>query len=449
MTNAEATEKAAMANTQVTPDDKLIEEKKKWVLKWANIGLLLQVLQHVSDLMTFPVLMKQLCGGDVAKTTSLLANVQGITGVLSVILFQIGGKLSDMFGRKPFATIGCVANMANGIVMATYGYKRRNVAVMCRVAKMIATTFSGSVIGGAACLDVFTGAEFGAIQGGFQAIVGAAVILGPTIEAAILKRTNNDLRVPYLLFSLEASLGLLSTAVLMPETLTSAKRAAVNFKSLVAAANPFGFVRIFTSKNRVLKQLTGITMLQTMVDGKNISDLHQIWAVNHLKMDFAAGRLFQQVYGSANILSGMFLLPFLLKRLSVRSFTTLANLSLAVAFSMRASEKRSVYFSFIVPALPGVNGASTYALGGLFRPHCLAEGFGMGEFSAWNNNIRALMCAFAATMYGNVYAWAVRTGRHPGLAWFSAAFFGGFMPEVCMQMCKDIDKAPAQTEEKK
>merc|ERR1712187_73403 len=139
----------------------------------------------------------------------------------------------------------------------------------------------------------------------------------------------------------------------------------------------------------------------------------------------------------------MYLMPVLLRKLSVRGFTTLANLGLAVAYCMRASERRLIYFLFMVPALPGVNGGSAQALMGLQRAHAGVEGFGMGEFSAWNNNLRAFVSAFATMLYGNIYAWSMRSGRHPGLSWLSAALLGAVLPELMMQCSNEIDTKPS------
>ena len=175
----------------------------------------------------------------------------------------------------------------------------------------------------------------------------------------------------------------------------------------LSSVNPFNFLQIYRSpkSTQTLKQLTTITTLQTALEGKCMSDMHQIWARNHLMLNFTTGRVFLQCYGLSCVLGGMFLTPLLLKTLSARSFTTLCNVGLMIGKSMRMSSFPPLYFAFTIPVLPGVNGAAASALKGIQGQHAVAAGFGKGEFSAWTNNLRALMSAITPVMMGNLYAY--------------------------------------------
>jgi len=423
------------------------EQKRKRLTRAYCVSVFLQVLMHISTLMTEPVLLRDLCGGDLAKTTRLLANSQGVVGVLSPLIFQFGGKLSDSLGRRLFLLVGPAANIVNGLIVAAYP---RSLAVLLfsRVSRLMFTTFSGTVIGNAALMDVASGTALATAQSTAGATVGIAVILGPIVEEFILKRSNNNFHYPYLLLMVEAVVAFFFSLFFMPETLDRAKRAAIDFKTLLQASNPFGFVRMLTCKSKALKQLTVISTLQTMLEGKNVSDLHQIWARNHLNIGFRGGRLYQTCYGTANVMAGMLLTPFLVTRLSAKNFTTLCNLGLALAFCMRSSERPWLYFSSTVPVMPGVNGASSTALKGLLKGLAVKEGYGMGEFSAWQNNVRAYMGAASVMLYGNLYAWAKRTGRHPGIAWLSASLFGAMLPQILMLLMDKSDLEPVKAEKK-
>lgn len=73
--------------------------------------------------------------------------------------------------------------------------------------------------------------------------------------------------------------------MMMPETLPLEKRATdFSFSSALSSINPFNFLQIYRSpkSTKTLKQLTTITTLQTALEGKCMSDMHQIWARNHL-----------------------------------------------------------------------------------------------------------------------------------------------------------------------
>lgn len=57
---------------------------------------------------------QELAGGDLGRTASILANTQGLVGVIGVLINQIGGKFSDAMGRKPFLMVGPAANILFG-----------------------------------------------------------------------------------------------------------------------------------------------------------------------------------------------------------------------------------------------------------------------------------------------------------------------------------------------
>ena len=92
--------------------------------------------------------------------------------------------------------------------------------------------------------------------------------------------------------------------------------------------------------------------------------------------------------------------------------------------------------------MPGVNGAASSALKGLQSQQAEAAGFGKGEFSAWTNNLRALVSAVLTSIMGNTYAWSRRTDAHPGVAWLVAGFIGAVLPELLAWRMTNAELAP-------
>ena len=74
--------------------------------------------------------------GDLARTTSLLANTQGVVGVASIFVNQLGGRLSDTFGRRSFFLLGPLMNVANGLFIFSRASSQRNSAMLLMASRL-------------------------------------------------------------------------------------------------------------------------------------------------------------------------------------------------------------------------------------------------------------------------------------------------------------------------
>merc|ERR1712107_10434 len=129
-------------------------------------------------------------------------------------------------------------------------------------------------------------------------------------------------------------------------------------------------------------------------------------------------------------MAGIKLTPFLLKNLSVSGFTNFTNLTNFIAFSLRGpAEIPLLYFGMLPFMLPGVNGASAAALTSVVNDHLTAAGFGIGESSAWLNNLRVLLGVVATLLYGYFYSWCRKKGINPGQTYVAAAILGAALPQ--------------------
>jgi len=362
-------------------------------------------------------------------------------------LNQLGGKLSDAVGRKVFFNFGPVMQMVTGLIC----YARPDSALLLatfKAVKIMATTLSGTVIGGAAMRDVFEGQELAQKSAKAGSIIGLAIMVGPFLEAAILKRAGpGKEHATYLGLAL---LGLVANLNPVPESLPVGKRKELDVGSAIQGANPFNFLSLFTRGSAPVKKLVSITSLQTMIDAKNVSDITQIWCREHLRLQMETIRNFVMGYGLASAIAGVKLVPFLVKNLSVSGFTTVTNLTNLAGFCMRGSvENMWVFFGALPLMLPGVNAASTTALAPILNEHLSACGFGVGESTAWVNNLRVMAGAVATLLYGYFYAWCRKKGVNAGLTFALAGLFGAALPQVLfMLIVKQSELEPQKSRKK-
>lgn len=400
------------------------------------------VCQHMITLQSEPMLVRELCNGNVSDAVQVLANTQGLVGLLGLFLNQIGGKLSDSIGRKPGLLLGPFGNILLG-QLVYFNSSNRLLVLVCRVMRMVITTFSNTVMISAALADTCSGKDLAAAASLMGASTGLAVVLTPILEAAILQRFKNA-RNSYLVLSLLGVVQLLYNSVLMPETLAAVKKIPMKAALSIKNFNPLGFLRIFSVGSQSLQKMTVVTSLQMALEGKNMSDISQIWMRENLGWSIEGSRNFVVGYGTLCVASGVSLTPYLLRKLSARAFTSFTNFTNAFGFILRGQEHAACFILAILPMLPGVNGSSARALQALATDRATSEGFGKGEFSAWSNNLRALIGALAPVIYGNYYAWARRKGVPPGTVFMLAALLGAVLPEMLLRLITDEELRPVQ-----
>mmetsp|Transcript_36128 Transcript_36128/g.114882 ORF Transcript_36128/g.114882 Transcript_36128/m.114882 type:complete len:450 (-) Transcript_36128:84-1433(-) len=423
---------AEEAQPEAPPPDPSSAQKRATV-RMLMLSLFQSVVQHVLVLQSEVMLFSQACGGDPGKTARALVNTTGITGVLGLVVNQVGGKLSDALGRKHFFHVGPLANIVCGLLVCLRP-KSLGVLMFTRILKLMATTFSGSVMCQSSLMDVVSGKEMAVVGSQVNSWVGVAVVGSPFLESLLLKLGRNDPRTTYFALAVLAAAQSSLNSLAMPETLAVAKRASISkFFESVASINPFSFVSVYTSSNRILKKLVTIQTLQYFLEGKCTSELFQMWARNNLRWTNDNIRNFVAFWGAMVTGGGMFLHPYLLKTLSIRSYTSFTNICLWMGISLHGLAEKGACMWLGVPLLtPGVNGGSTHAVRSLANDIAVAEGYGNGEFTAWTNNLRALGTSMAAVLYGQWYARCQEKGVYAGSAWWIAAFLGGLLPQLIL-----------------
>jgi len=400
----------------------------------------LSMCQHGVCVQTEPRLILELCKGDVGAASRLLGNTSGIVGLLSLIVNQTGGKLSDATGRKPCFFVG----PAMSTILGWLVYKNssnRGLVLVCRTLRLIFTSFSNTVMVRAALADVAAHpSDFQRAQNHVQVATGLGLLLIPFLEARLL---GKGIKYVYLALSAIGAAHCLFATMCLPETLPLSHRKKPDLS--FATVNPLSFIRVFTEGSKTLWQFTMITTFQMFLEGKNISDSAQNWVRDHLKWSVTGIRNFIIIYGVLCTMSSMSLAPILLRMFNAKDYTTLTNLLNIFAFSVRGIKaSTALWLLAMFPMLPGVNGNCAIKLTSLAQNLAEQQGFGNGEFSAWANNLRALVGAAAPVLYGQIYASLGRKGRNPGLTFAFAGLLGAVVPQLMLMSMKESDITAAE-----
>uniref|UniRef100_A0A7S0AT86 Major facilitator superfamily (MFS) profile domain-containing protein n=1 Tax=Pyrodinium bahamense TaxID=73915 RepID=A0A7S0AT86_9DINO len=422
---------ASVKDAEDTDEAALAPATKRTAVRVLTLGIFQAVLQHVLALQSEVTLFTHALGGDQAATARSLSVATGITGVAGLFLNQVGGKLSDSLGRKLFFLTGPLVNI---LAAAAVLQRSGSIAVLMlvRILKSIFTTFSGTVMCQAALADICSGQEMALVGTNVQVAVGLAVVLGPYLESAILKISKGDPRSPFKAVALFSIFQLLNNGLFLPETLVQKKRSTLaKFFESLASVNPFTFIRVYFGKSTVLKKLLTIQTLQYCADGKVTSDLFQMWSRNNLAWAASTSRDFVAFWGAAVTAGGAVVHPYLLRKLSTFTFSTVGNVCVWMGLTMHGILEKGISMWGAVPFLvPGVNGGSAHAIKALSLDIARSEGYGNGEFSAWANNMRALAQSVDTVLLGMWYARCKERGLYQGTAWFLAGFIGAGLPQL-------------------
>jgi len=339
---------------------------------------------------------------------------------------------------------GFLAGPLSNIILGLLVFKsprNRALVVVCRILRLLMTTFSNTVMCSAALADVSKGSDLALAMSKIQSATGLAMLLTPFVEARILSYSPwspDGIKYVYLLLSGVAATHTVFAATQIEETLDTSNMKATKID--LAMINPFGFVRVFTEGTATLRKLVAITTLQMFLEGKNMSDVVTVWMRDHLMWTVEGTRNFVVSYGVLCTAAGMSVTPYMLKNMTAKGFTTATNMLNAIAFWLRGAAANSALFlGMMLPMLPGVNGASATALRAVAQDIANSQGFGKGEFSAWINNLRALAGAAAPFLYGQTYAAAKKRGANPGYVFAVAGLVGAIIPQLALQSMHDSE----------
>lgn len=391
------------------------------------------VCQQAATLQSEPMLVEAACGGNVSEAVLCLGATASAASVVGLAVNQVGGRLSGAYGRKPLFMLGPLVNVVSCFLIFSFS-SCKPLVVACRMLRKVFAIFSGTLMPMAALCDVFDSGPRAHATASLGATIGLATLVGPSIEVAILSRTGNDFRRPYLAVVV---LGLvqLCLAASMDETLEAANRVRLSAAGVFAGFNPFDFMRIFTCDNARLKKLMVIVAFQQIAEGRNLSDVGQIFMRDRLKWSPPQVRNYFVTWACAVLLQGVLVVPSLLRRLGVRGFSTCANLALFLGLGLQGATEKGIFYKLgAVIALPGINGASATGLRGPCLALAVDAGFTTAEFTAMFNNLRSVVSAISTALFGITYARCQQSGLPPGAgAYWLAALLGAAVPQILLQ----------------
>eukprot|EP00943_MAST-04B_sp_MAST-4B-sp1_P001702 g1702.t1 len=392
------------------------------------------------------MLMSRNLKGNAAEVARIMSYMSAGVGMLELLLNPLAGQLSDKFGRRNFLLISPLVNFFNKLYVAF----NPTLAALAweRVIDGAITTLGGSTTCAASLSDLFSGQELGKAFGNLGSAAGIGALCGSFISGRLLTRNWS----PENLFQLSAAFGLIQFIVdynMVGETLSKESRS----KKPISFPNPFSCLTLLTGPSN-LRTMVLVAVLQCMPEGKNISDMLQIYSSENVGMVPVERANFVTAFGCCMMFGG----PLVKRTIGYfgnRGHTTFSNLMTIAAFCMYGAGQK--YYNMwlglllLLPTMERRAATSVSIVQYVSIVHLIlrdamatdlavAGGMGRGEYSAKFGNIRALTVVFAPLFYGNIYAYYAPRGK-PGYAWFAGAMVVA-LAELLHRTLKDEECFP-------
>ena len=98
--------------------------------------------------------------------------VSGAAGIVSLFVNQAGGKLSDSLGRKQLFMLGPLCNVLANVWVFRSGSSSLAVLMVCKVVRLVFSTFSGSTMAMAGLMDISSAQEMAQMGARLQTSAG-------------------------------------------------------------------------------------------------------------------------------------------------------------------------------------------------------------------------------------------------------------------------------------
>lgn len=416
------------------------EEKNSAHASVVNLGMMCVFTQNIA-LLSDTALITSSCG-DVGEAASALALTSSLAGATEFLLNPVIGKMADQYGRKWIYYIGpAVSGVVMSLaVLATEG-KNLKVLMVHRALCWSLLSMSGSFVSSVTLSDMFQGSELGIRLGQLFGSYGLPIITGAVFGDWVYRKTGNHMNV-FRLRVLLALFQLFLAKNYVPETLTADR--VLPFK--MSQINPFSFLHLFT-RSSTLRTLSLALFFHCFGEGKNIISLSQSWMTGSpLGWTSQKNSAWQTLFGVLAYVSGVKLLPVLIRKLGTRGFTSLTNWSNAVGLTVMGLPVPSYEMSFVIGTLlwfPGINNGSAQGMKAIGTDHAVANGFGRGQYGGMYSGLRNFSQFVAPLLFGAAYKRATAS-KSPGafkqgLCWFLVALSGAIIPELLHRSLSDKD----------
>merc|ERR1712032_898063 len=98
------------------------------------------------------------------------------------------------------------------------------------------------------------------------------------------------------------------------------------------------------------------------------------------------------------------------------------------AFLLRGIPRTLPFLGSSFVMLPAIGGSCCMAIKATLTDMAASEGFGQGEFSAYQNNLRSIGRAVTPALLGNYYAFCERKGISMGTVYVLLGLVGAVLP---------------------
>ncbi len=261
-----------MGQEQRAVADDLSPAQRERAINTVLTYMLLKVSMDCCIISVWPLLLKDLYGGNVALAAAAAATTSSISGLGELLITPAVGKLSDRFGRRAFFVLGPVVNVVVSLLQVRY-QRSISIAYVQRVLGQTFSTISGTTICTAALSDVASGDRLSKALGSMAGYIGIGLVGGPFVAGLLMQRfpIHQHATVGYTIRAVISAAAAAFIALRMPETLAESKRRPFRLRD----ASPFGFLRVFcgTGSTPILRRLCGAIGIASLMEGKVTSDL--------------------------------------------------------------------------------------------------------------------------------------------------------------------------------
>jgi DHA1 family tetracycline resistance protein-like MFS transporter len=349
--------------------------------------------------------------GDAAATARTMGGMSATAAVIEFLLNPVLGRLSDLYGRKPFLLGAAGVNsFLHALVAAFPSNLPINIMDRCISGAMIFCFFNPV---GAALGDIFAPNRM-QLLGANGARLGSSFGLGFAIGPAIGSRCTGP--QAFALSSFTFFLSWLWVFLKFEETLPANRRMPFDIK----AANPFSFVQLF--QNKLMSTYATSVGLNSFGEYANIYDINFLYLNQVMGYGQKGVGTFAMGFGVTQIFGGM-AAKKLIMSIGQSSYTVIANACYALGFALfgtaRSPPQIAAALLFIMFGHQRAGEAS-----GLLQVEAAAKGMGRGEIAGAQANFLAIIKIVALVLYSRLFAWGTSSGRKlPGLPYLQIAAF--------------------------
>ena len=267
------------------------------ILRRLGMTQLLAILVYELSERAIPILIFEITGDNMLRSSAILANISSFSNALSFLLNPVLGRISDSFGRKPILMTYPILKALSSVLLV---FQPSVVALFFNAGVRLFFDLTLSTTQ-AVISDVVAGDGRSVANGNLNSWRGVSQFVSSFLAGFLTSRSPS--------LALSATVGAsvaygASIMSLLPETCQDFKR----FGGL-SSCNPFSFLNLFNPKHEYNAKSKCAVMKMAVVQGicgcnwMPSLDQLQIYAKTHLLWTPNTFSVFFQMYGIGNLLS--------------------------------------------------------------------------------------------------------------------------------------------------